>query len=175
MRPTIGESLAIARRTLTTVIVPEVSSAYARTKAAEIDLCLSIASKRWADFYPLKLEERDDLQQVLREGVDLLGRSVGRRPSPPLAELRDELVERLAQPDPAEKYPSYEQLADQCDGYKAVLADIVVTLDRVDALGDGDEHTDALRRKVRSVIRTSLSYLPAPDTCTGKIPRTRSR
>ena len=135
MRPTIGESLAIARRTLATVIVPEVTSAYARTKAVEIDLCLSIASKRWADFYPLKLAERDHLRQVLHEGVDLLGRSLTRRPSPPLADLRDALVERLSQPEPAEKYPMYEQLAEQCNGYKSALTDIVVTLDRIDELG----------------------------------------
>src|SRR5688500_5507476 len=108
MRPTIGESLATARQALSAVIVPELTSAYARTKAAEIDLCLSIASKLWANFYPLKLEERDGLQAVLREGVALLDRSLARRPSLPLAGLRDALVERLAQPDSAEKYPSYE-------------------------------------------------------------------
>lgn len=157
MRPTVGESIAGIRRILTDVILPEVTSPYATWRADEVVGALQALETRWAEVYPLLMEENDDLHVLFSGALPLLDQAQDARPSTELRTLQRRIREQVGREASGDrKYPSYDALEATNLGYKTLMADAVHALEAVAGTHAGDPNLGAFRARLRAHMRTYL-------------------
>lgn len=157
MRPTVGESIAGIRRILTDVILPEVTSPYATWRAGEVVGALQALETRWAEVYPLLMEENDDLHALFSGALPLLDQAQDASPSTELRALQQRIREQVGRETSGDrKYPSYDALEATNLGYRTLMVDSVHALEAAAGTHATDPNLGEFRSRLRAHMRTYL-------------------